>query len=209
MGDPLSLEREQGDTFDKTVAGCSFEIREKETDGRWGRYLWTWTFSVDGKKATLKKTPWNGVSEDVATVTVNSTDAKNGQGDGYTFKLDDDLKKLSVSGGTNPSGSNTFELGYSDPGPHFLWRVAGATFVGDSGNTVYKFSDDGKTLTWKYKAWAGGSQKTEEYQYQEDPNNITTALYGGYRIGFYDGDGDKTISYNQSSGIYSWKAVRQ
>ena len=200
-GDPLYLEREQRDTFDKTVAGTSFDVREKETDGRWGRYLWTWSFSPDGKKATLKKTPWNGAPEDVTTVNITSTDAKNGTGGGYTFKLDDALKKLTVSGGTSPNGSDTFEFGYSDTGPHFLWRVAGATFVGDYGYTVYEFSSDGKRLTWKYRTTYLSSQTTEEFDYVEDPNNLRTASYGKWRIGFYGAD-DNTIKCDNASSPY-------
>ena len=203
-GDALLLEREQGDSFDKTVAGTSFDVREKETDGRWGRYLWTWSFSPDGKKATLKKTPWNGVPEDVTTVNITSTDAKNGTGGGYTFKLDDALKKLTVSGGTSPNGSDTFEFGYSDTGPHFLWRVAGATFVGDNGKTVYKFSEDGRTLDWKYN-YFGSKQNT--YTYKDDPNNIRTALYGDNRIGFW-GEDDKEIACEWGA-TKEWKASRQ
>lgn len=203
-GDPLYLEREQGDTFDKTIAGLSFDVRRQEEDGRWDRYLWTWSFSADGKKVTLWKTPWNGSRESVIhEVDISSMNAKQGTGGGYTFSLNDKLNELTVSGG-DANGNGKFTFGYPDPGPHFLWRVAGATFVGDGGNTVYTFSEDGTHLTWKYKYF--GNQ-LKEYDYVDDPNNIRTGFYGDNRIGFW-GDDDNEIACEWLA-TKEWKATRQ
>lgn len=211
-GDPLYLEREQGDTFDKTIAGLSFDVRRQEEDRRWDRYLWTWSFSADGKKATLWRTPWNGSREFVIhEVDISSMNAKNGTGGGYTFSLNDKLNELTVSGG-DANGNGKFTFGYSDPGPHFLWRVAGTTFVGDGGKTVYTFSEDGTRLTWKYYATAlSWSQTVEEFDYEVNPDNIQTAVYGGYRIGFAYNDNDRTIAYYQTPEleVYTWRATRQ
>ena len=207
------------DYFYESIRGKAFATRNVENDVA-GLELLTWTFN-ENCEGTLTKQLWHSTNVDEVTtlpaiVAVNKTSGtvllENGIR--YTFSLDEESGALLVNTSTGNSGTTslTYDLNYDDKGPGFVNRVKGKTYK--NGITVYKFSNDGKSLTLTYINWAG-STVTKTYQYEAGKDNLTdiSTRYGGYRVRLYDEENLIRIStvanVSDSVSVMEWPAYRQ
>lgn len=188
MGFEAPLKEDLKTTFIDNVRNKSFSFREKNADG-FNVNLWTYSFDNNGK-ATLTCTPWQKVGTNSQHSVTNGTDERTGNIDGKQALLDTTKNKwtLSVDG-------KVYEMGYSDNGPSFLNRVKGASYR--KGNISYKFSSDGKTLTYtiEYRWYdklnfLSNLKESGTIQYDEgsDMNNVIATYGGGYRVHLTEND---------------------
>lgn len=196
LGWEANLKREKKENFSDNVLNSSFHFRPNDDTGN-GLYLYTWEFSEEGTKVTLKKTPWNKVSESTSVTGVSVSNGNagglDGSANGISFTLSEDLTTLTISGCSDANGNGTFSRIFTDPGPSFLNRVKGAIY--NRGNTRYEFSSDGRTLSLSYEklvweSWLPGYKVvTKSYSYDDgsDEDNVI-ATYGGYRVQLTEND---------------------
>lgn len=196
------------DSFADNVKGAVYLARD-------GLNLRTYTFSADGRSVDVTSTVWrvNTTTTDGTLKWQSQTDGSNasyaeekadGAADAKAFTISDAGKYLTV-GDLKLERQDTF----SDPGPEFLLRVAGATYDDGKDESRYVFSEDGKTLTLTYKNWLG-SKKTNTYTFDKaDSDDYTKATYGGYGVRLTDNDGTIEMATTPGGIIYEYEAYRQ
>lgn len=206
----LGWEAERGfevtDSFAANVAGKTYLMRD-------GLDLYTYAFSEDGRSVDTSITVWRETTarEEGTIKWQSQTDGTNAvfaveNSDGsvaeeQAFVISDAGRYLDA-GGRQLERSDTF----SDPGPEFLLRVAGAVY--DNGKTGtdqvrYEFSNDGRTFTLTAKYLF--SVKTWTYTYSKEANDNTEAMYnhdgsfGDLNFGVKLYDNDLTIKTADAS----------
>ena len=212
----LGWEAERGfevtDSFAANVAGKTYLMRD-------GLDLYTYAFSEDGRSVDTSITVWRETTarEEGTIKWQSQTDGTNAvfaveNSDGsvaeeQAFVISDAGRYLDA-GGRQLERSDTF----SDPGPEFLLRVAGAVY--DNGKTGtdqvrYEFSNDGRTLYMTYKTL---NLKTSTYTYNgAESGDNTKATYKeifSYKVRLTNND--STIEMVTSSGglIWGYEAYR-
>lgn len=197
LGWQADLQNEKKASFSANVLNSSFHFRPKDDTGD-GLYKYTWEFSDQGKKVSLKRTPWNKATETttIANIAVTDTgsDGLSATAGGTSFTLSADMTNITVSGCSDTSGNGTFSRSFTDPGPSFLNRVKGATYR--RGNISYEFSPDGKTLTYSIELsfwdglnpWGPDASGTLKYDEGSDKNNVIATYGGGYRVHLTEND---------------------
>lgn len=214
----LGWEAERGfevtDSFAANVAGKTYLMRD-------GLDLYTYAFSEDGRSVETSITVWRETTarEEGTIKWQSQTDGTNAvfaveNSDGsvaeeQAFVISDAGRYLDA-GGRQLERSDTF----SDPGPEFLLRVAGAVY--DNGKTGtdqvrYEFSDDGQTLYMTYKTLGVFEYvlKTSTYTYNgAESGDNTKATYNSYKVRLTNND--STIEMVTTSGglIWGYEAYR-
>lgn len=178
------------------VAQKTFKQRFKEQWYSVGQiYGWKqvlYSFSQDGR--TLTKTEIDGKDyQEKKIVTQYTYKTYSGSTLTYSSVTGDLTVELSSDKKELKSGSTVLGyFGYSDPGPHFLVRVAGWTF--EDGDTVYKFSSDGTEVEMKWsglsyvvypmaqgvkRTWGGSLNDTVDSWYGGIPYHLQDVSGGG------------------------------
>lgn len=205
------LTYETGTTFKETVKGKTFSYR-KSNDSGYDLTLMTLKFSADGSTATLSETKWGGDAVDTGTslTVADGTNANAG-------KLNEqDVTLITLNNGQwqLKYQDSTYFLRYEDPGPSFVNRVrdGNPTFVSSNGDTVYRFSNFGKTLRMTYTGgWLGmgNFDYTYEFVQEKETENSSTskAVYkakdgiaGFSYAGFQLSNSDMQIQASRTSG---------
>lgn len=220
LGWQADLQNEKKASFSANVLNSSFHFRPKDDTGD-GLYKYTWEFSDQGKKVSLKRTPWNKATETTTIANIAVTDTGSGglsaTAGGTSFTLSEDMTTITVSDCSDTSGNGTFSRSFTDPGPSFLNRVKGAKYTGN-GNS-YQFDESGKTLTYSVKFdWEDyinpfGPSASDEFEYDgvsSEKNNVI-ATYNGYRVHLTQNDTIikmATVYDVGDNSVMKWEAYR-
>ena len=201
-------------TFLSQFAGKTFKMRLKEQWFNVGQiYGWkvkSYAFSGDGRTLTLTTVDGSDYTEktQLKTYTYKTGSLNNGMG---TYTSNGESLTVSLSGNNLMSGSTVIgTMGYSDPGPHWLVRVAGYTF--EVGETRYVFSEDGTTLdlTWKGLAYVVvPTLKSEKREWQGSLDDTVETKYGGVWNRLQDAEGGKTGDVLAKPGSNGWIKTKQ
>ncbi|AEM21605.1 hypothetical protein Bint_0980 [Brachyspira intermedia PWS/A] len=157
--------------------------------------LYTYTFDSTANTVTL--TAEHFYDGDMGTETytfskvagLTSAEYTNSSGKAIIINGIEDYNKLK-------DGSREYILNYNDPGPDFIYRVAGKIFVNNDENRTYEFSADG--MSFKYTE--GSKTITYYFSKQSDPSESkaaysqTGSVFWGIKLSDYNGIKDGQIS---------------
>ena len=202
-------------TFLSQFAGKTFKQRLKEqwfTVGEiYGWKVKSYAFSGNGRTLTLTTVDGSDYSEKTQLQTYTYKDGSLNNGKGTFTALNGESLTISLSGNNLMSGSTILgTVGYTDPGPHWLVRVAGYTF--EAGETRYVFSEDGTTLdlTWKGLAYVVvPTLKSETRKWEGSLNDTVETRYGGVRNRLQDTERGGTGDVLARPGSNGWIKTKQ
>lgn len=216
---PAFLKINIGSTFTETVKTIPFSVRSKDDAGLVGDTLYSIIFDSDGTKATIKKTVYNGSETSSEVAVTNGSSGKEGQIDSKSVTLsqgDDGSYQFTYDG-------KTYYAYYSDPGPAFIYRVRGKTYVQANKSIEngysYSFDETGRVCT--YKNPNAGLLQTREasYMYQQNKDQGVSgeyvyAVYGSYFVDLTKGDSVLRMENTTAASDYwaadmEWEAILQ
>lgn len=225
------------DFFSKNIEmllGETFQQREKVEDG-YGLVLYKYIVEKNGEKIVIRRTAesWNGLPTDEGTdlkdkiYTISKKDDESGSatkglvtlenGESFDFELTDVSRTITFSNGERATRN------FNDPGPDWLFRVRGQTYIQpdktvDNGYS-YSFSEDGKTVTFRNPNAGGLQQKEGTYTFaQQDAGNRAVykqqgSVYWGLKLDENDqvlystGTSWGTAGSTPSSSASEWKSL--
>lgn len=200
-------------SFTDAVKGLEFSYRQANDYGL-DLSLMTLKFSQDGKKVTLYETLWGKAQEATSITDVDVVDGSSKTtgtigGKEVTLTLPETGSWI-----LNYEGEEYF-LGFNDHGPSFVNRVKyNPVYVSDDGKTVYRFSNNGKTMRMTstgdtYLGFITVGNFDYVYNFEElvntDDKNKSRAIYGSndallYYAGFELSESDMLIKASKTSG---------
>lgn len=200
-------------SFTDAVKGLEFSYRQANDYGL-DLSLMTLKFSEDGKKVTLYETLWGKAQEATSITDVDVVDGSSKTsgtigGKSVTLTLPETGSWI-----LNYEGEDYF-LGFDDHGPSFVNRVKyDPVYVSDDGKTVYRFSNNGKTMRMTstgdtYLGFITVGNFDYVYNFEElvntDDKNTSRAIYGSkdallYYAGFELSESDMLIKASKTSG---------
>ena len=141
------------DIFMSTVAGRVYEVRNSTDSLLLNRY----TFSDAGNYIIYQEIDWytDEVKKEVRYEKYEKIDSSSGKYNGVVFSLNSDKSEL------KNAGTLAGYYQYKDPGPDFVDRVKGKTYVKSDGKGKYVFSSDGLILT----DYDSSGKKIEDYRF--------------------------------------------
>ena len=159
--------------------------------------LYNYEFSSDGKTLTVTSTYFyeeNNPSTTQYTFSkvtgATSVEYTNSNGASIVITgLGADFEKIKDE-------DREYTLNYEDPGPDFIYRVAGKIYKNTDDGITYEFSVDG--MSFKYTD--GSGTKTYYFSQQSDPSEAkaaysqTGSVFWGIKLSEYNGTKDGQIS---------------
>lgn len=159
--------------------------------------LYNYEFSPDGKTLTVTSTYFyeeNNPSTTQYTFSkvtgATSVEYTNSNGASIVITgLGADFEKIKDE-------DREYTLNYKDPGPDFIYRVAGKIYKNTEEDRTYEFSVDG--MSFKYTD--GSGTKTYYFSQQSDPSEAkaaysqTGSVFWGIKLSEYNGTKDGQIS---------------
>lgn len=200
-------------SFTDAVKGLEFSYRETNDCGN-DLSLMTLKFSADGKKVTLYETIWGKSKVATSTKDVDVVDGES-KTTGTIGGTEVTLTLPETGSWTLEYEGKTYFLGFNDEGPSFVNRVKyNPVYVSDDGKTVYRFSDNGKTMRMTstgdtYLGFITVGNFDYVYNFEElvntDDKNTSRAIYGSkdallYYAGFELSESDMLIKASKTSG---------
>ena len=164
---------------------------------RYRLMLYNYKFSSDGKTVTVTSTYFyeennpSKIEYTFSKVTgATSLEYTNSNGGSIVITgLGNNFEKIK-------DNEREYALNYQDPGPDFIYRVAGKIYNNADEGRTYEFSVDG--MSFKYTE--NGSSKTYYFSQQSDPSEAkaaysqTGSVFWGIKLSEHNGTKDGQIS---------------